>query len=278
MTHNMELATNMSRREYQELEKVQSKALKLLYSMPQSTPYWGMLSELGLKPLEYEVHYKRLMLFHNIQNSSDKRIAKQVIEQQRKYKIPNCFYEEIMNSARKLEIEPDVTNMKKSEWKKRVKAYTKMKVEREMKDKIMNMKKLRFLKAGDELRKKQYTTDCNMKEVTEIMKLRLNMVKISCNMEKKEQCRMCNECEESTEHILQCESIHEEIGWKRCEWLVETENIEELKQMMTYMCRKQFKSWTIVLSEPTHQIMNQQWTRMRKHSHTCDSRDLKDIG
>ena len=33
MTHNIELATNMSRREYQELEKVQSKALKLLYSM-----------------------------------------------------------------------------------------------------------------------------------------------------------------------------------------------------------------------------------------------------
>ena len=36
MTHNIELATKMSRREYHELEKVQSKALKLLYSMPQS--------------------------------------------------------------------------------------------------------------------------------------------------------------------------------------------------------------------------------------------------
>ena len=235
MTHNIELATNMSRREYQELEKVQSKALKLLYSMPQSTPYWGMLSELGLKPLEYEVHYKRLMLFHNIQNSSDKRIAKQVIEQQKKYKIPNCFYEEIMNSARILEIGPDVTNMKKSEWKKRVKACTKKKVEREMNARIMNMKKLRFLKAGDGLRKKQYTSECIMREVTEIMKLRLNMVKISYNMGKKEQCRMCNECEESTEHILKCESMKEQIGWKESDWLVETENVEDLKQMTTYV-------------------------------------------
>ena len=58
---------------------------------------------------------------------------------------------------------------------------------------------------------------------------------IYSNMGKKEQCRMCNECEESTEHSLQCESIHEEIGWKKCEWLVETKNIEELKQMMTYV-------------------------------------------
>ena len=88
-----------------------------------------MLSKLGLNPSEYEIHCKRLMLFHNIENSSDKRIAKQVIEQQKKYKIPNCFYEEIINSARILEIVPDVTNMKKSEWKKRVKAYTKKKVE-----------------------------------------------------------------------------------------------------------------------------------------------------
>ena len=77
-----------------------------------------------------------------------------------------------------LEIELDVANMKKSEWKKRVKACTKKKVEREMKDRITNMKKLIFLKAGDELRKKQYTSKCNMREVTEIMKLRLNMVKL----------------------------------------------------------------------------------------------------
>ena len=74
-----------------------------------------------------------------------------------------------------------------------------------------------------------------MREVTEIMKLRLNMVKISYNMGKKEQCRMCNECEESTEHIIKCESMKEEIGWKESDWLAKTENVEELKQMTTYL-------------------------------------------
>ena len=64
----------MTRREYQELEKVQSKALKLLYRMPHSIPYWGICYlNLFQKLLEYEVHYKRLMLFHNIKNSNDKR-------------------------------------------------------------------------------------------------------------------------------------------------------------------------------------------------------------
>ena len=54
-------------------------------------------------------------------------------------------------------------------------------------------------------------------------------------MGKKEQCRMCNECEESTEHILKCKSMKEEIGWKESDWLAGTENVEELKQMTTYV-------------------------------------------
>ena len=70
----------------------------IVYGMPQSTPYWGMLFELGLNPLEYEVHYKRLMLCHNLENSSDKRVAKLVIQQQEKYHMANCFYSEILNS------------------------------------------------------------------------------------------------------------------------------------------------------------------------------------
>ena len=42
LTGNMELTTNMSSREYKELEKLQSKAIQMLYGIcgkPQSTPY-----------------------------------------------------------------------------------------------------------------------------------------------------------------------------------------------------------------------------------------------
>ena len=66
----------MSSREYKELEKLQSKAIQMLYGTSQSTPYWGMSFELVINPLEYEVHYNKLMLYHNLENSSDKRVAK----------------------------------------------------------------------------------------------------------------------------------------------------------------------------------------------------------
>ena len=121
LTHNMELTTNMSSREYKELEKLQSKAIQMLYGMPRSTPYWGMLFELGLNPLEYEVHYNHIGLYHNLENSSDKRVAKQVIRQQEKYHMTNCFYSEILKSAEKIEFKLlDARQVKKATRKQQV--------------------------------------------------------------------------------------------------------------------------------------------------------------
>ena len=239
LTHNMELTTNMSSREYKELEKLQSKAIQMLYGMPQSTPYWGMLFELGLNPLEYEVHYKRLMLYHNLENSSDKRVSKQVIRQQEKYDMANCFYSEILKSAEKIEFKLlDARQVKKSTWKQQVKEKVKRKVWSIMEDKIESMKKLRFLK-GEKygLRKRRYTSECPMWEVTEIMKVRLNMVKIDGNFGKHDQCKVCGVYEESTEHILQCGVISEKMGSKISIQFVDSEDVEELRETARYMRR-----------------------------------------
>ena len=58
---------------------------------PISTLYWGMPIELGVTPLKYIINYKRLMVYHNLIHSSDKRITKQIVDQQKKYKIAKCF-------------------------------------------------------------------------------------------------------------------------------------------------------------------------------------------
>ena len=153
----------MSSREYKELEKLQSKAIQMLYGTPQSTPYWGMSFELVLNPLEYEVHYNKLMLYHNLENSSDKRVAKQVVQQKDKYHKANCFYSEILKSAEKIESKLlDARNVKKSTWKQVKKV--KQKVWSMMEDKIESMKKLMFLKRENGLRKGRYTIECPMWE------------------------------------------------------------------------------------------------------------------
>ena len=93
----------------------------------------------------------------------------------------------------------------------------------------------------EQLCETQYTSECTMKVVTEIMKLRFNVVKIKNDLVKHEQCRMCVETEESTENILKCDEISEEIRWKRSKnskWTVASGSIQEFNDMVNTSCEQ----------------------------------------
>ena len=94
ITYNMESTTNMTNKE---MEMIQGKMLRKIYNIHPSTPYWGLLIELGMKPIEYIIHSKRLMLYHNIINTKTK--AKDTIKQQMSYQIKGGFYDEIQKSS-----------------------------------------------------------------------------------------------------------------------------------------------------------------------------------
>ena len=51
----MEMASNMRKEESESerLEKMQGRALTRICGLPASTPYWGILAELGVYPLEF---------------------------------------------------------------------------------------------------------------------------------------------------------------------------------------------------------------------------------
>ena len=107
LLYNMETASNMRKGEYERLEKMQGRALRRICELPASTPYLGILAELGVYPLEFKIHQKRLMLYHNIMNSSNQRIAKQIIMQQNKDIRKNGLQQEIHDSAKVLMINDD---------------------------------------------------------------------------------------------------------------------------------------------------------------------------
>ena len=66
ITYNMKSTTNMTNKEMEDMEMIQGKMLRKIYKVPPATPYWGLLIELGMRPIEYIIHSKRLMLYHNI--------------------------------------------------------------------------------------------------------------------------------------------------------------------------------------------------------------------
>ena len=101
---------------------IQGKMWRKIYKVPPSTTYWGLLIELGMRPIEYIIHSKRLMLYHNIINTKTKRLCKNIIEQQMIYQIKGGLYEEIQKSKVFSEIgigSKTLEKMKKSTWKAR---------------------------------------------------------------------------------------------------------------------------------------------------------------
>ena len=115
ITYNMESTTNMTNKEMEDMEMIQGKMLRKIYNVPPSTPYWVLLIELGMKPIEYIIHSKRKMLYHNIINTKTKRLSKDIIEQQMIYQIKGGFYEEIQMSKVFLEIGIDSKTLEKNE-------------------------------------------------------------------------------------------------------------------------------------------------------------------
>ena len=69
ITHNLEAVNHWRKADITSLEKTQGKLLKIMLKLPDSTPYWGLLNELGIWPLEDHINYKKLMLLQNLLSS-----------------------------------------------------------------------------------------------------------------------------------------------------------------------------------------------------------------
>ena len=169
LLYNMETASNMKKGEYERLEKMQGKALRRICELLASTPYWGILAELGVYPLEFVIHQKRLMLYHNIMNSGNQRIAKKIIMQQNKDKRENGLQQEIHDSAKVLMIKDewlDTYKMSKAEWKRMVNSGVQKKLDKELERMKKIMKKMRHIKKT-RFKESAYVPKCSIRELSE---------------------------------------------------------------------------------------------------------------
>ena len=88
----MEAWQKLAKAEIQQLEKIEGKALTIIFNLPITTPYIGLIIEPGVMPAEQRINYSSLMLHHNIINSSKGRLVKQIIQEQRAQSHQNTFH------------------------------------------------------------------------------------------------------------------------------------------------------------------------------------------
>ena len=203
--HNTEAWTNLRKSDWEKLESIQGKLLRGIFGMPKTTPYWGMLYELDIIPIKLHTTYKRLMVYHNMMNSDDERVAKSIIKEQEKSKYKECWFGNMQEEAEEIGMrvnEGAVLGKLKSKWKEEVKKKIKTAFEEQALKKKDYGKKLRFLskKGSDTYLKHLHNDDARL-----ALKIRLNMVDwIETNYGRNGVCPLCGE-EDTTEHVFECE-------------------------------------------------------------------------
>ena len=145
------------------------------------------------------------MLYHNIINSSKDRLVKQIVQEQRAQNHQTTFYGKVRAIPEELNIKLEAAvAMKKSEWKRTIKDKIQERVEKEMENKT----KLRTVRE-DKWERKEYIAKCDSDLVKDIIKIRLHMWELKKNYPREEEdmeCPICNQKEDTTEHVLECQT------------------------------------------------------------------------
>ena len=209
LLHNAEAYHDYKRNEIDELEKMQGTILRQYLEVPNSTPYYGLLMETGWLTMEARLHYRKMMLFHNIMNSDERRVLKKLLLVQREENRAGTWYNNLCKTMEMYGIELNVEESSKHKWKNLVKEQIRKKTEEIVREECCKMTKARSVK-DDIFELKQYLKDLHIRSSREILLYRLHMINLPMNFKnawKQKQCPLCRQEEGTTEHYFSCPEI-----------------------------------------------------------------------
>ena len=133
---NVEGFPSYKNAEIKQLESTQLNILTNLLELPKTTSYCALLMEVGWWPMEARLSYKKLMLYHNILRSNDRRVIKKLICTQEREMRPTTWMAAVERDMVKYNIELKAKETLKSTWKSEVKRKINNEVEKELRHKF----------------------------------------------------------------------------------------------------------------------------------------------
>ena len=252
LLYNAEAFAEYTKQEIEELEKLQASMLRQLLEVPKSTSYVGILMETGWLTVEAQLDYRKLMLYHNILNSDDKRTLKKILAIQKAEDRSGTWYSSVCRLISKYSIDLDPAITIKSAWKREVKNKIREITEKEIRTKCSDSIKTRTVRRC-KYELKEYLKIHPINVAQKIMLYRLHMINIPMNYKNswmESTCPLCSGAEGDTEHFLACERTKS----LREIWSVSTLEVES-PQKMEMTARFFLDVQTLV--EP-------KWRRLRK--------------
>jgi hypothetical protein len=217
LLYNTHTWVNMTKEEMKAVDKEHYAILRKVFDQKLNTPYAGILLETGLWPYSMVIVYKRLMHFHQLIHSDERRLTRKMLINQMdgKGKGKSWYGDGVEPWIVRLglkEMEGHIEEVTKTEWKRAVKEGLDQCVQKELIGQKDKMTKLRFTRSFEI---QDYVRNCPMVKVTKIMKLKLNMIELKSNFKGKYSdvlCPACGEENETTEHALVCKEYRKLTG------------------------------------------------------------------
>ena len=207
---NSQAWTNLTKTQLIQLRTVQLKYLKRTLQVPNSTSNAFIYLELGVLPIEFEIHRRQLMFLHHIYTLPPDDPVQQIFRQQKLLPYEKNWWNGVAELLEKYDLtDADYDTICKNDWKNMVDANITDYAFQQLKDECSSMTKTYQLKY-DNFERQQYLTSCPSDIARLIFRIRGKVLNCRDNHHSSNPittCRLCNVCIETQSHTINCKKL-----------------------------------------------------------------------
>ena len=185
-----------------------------LFNTPRTTPKISLWWDLGALPIEFRIKKRKLALLFHILSLEETDLAKQIFEEQYKYKFPGLAME-ANEFIRELNLPNIIENrnlkISKQKWKNLVRQAIDDQCTSFFKSSLSKFEKIKETMKNEIFCKKKYLIDMNMIEAQTYFKFRTHMTNVKFNYKNTKQYSSdlwkydsCMTSIDTQSHILWC--------------------------------------------------------------------------
>ena len=211
MISNGQAWSHITDKDIEKLRISQLRCLKRMLKVPSSTPNAFVYMELGVLPIEYELHKKQLSYLHSVLNRPSSDPIHRMYDQQLLYSSEKNWANTIASIRITYGLptnDNEVISMSKEVWKNVVRKAVTAHALKFLKEKCRSMSKTNRLQYGDVLQVQKYLITYSFDVACVIFKLRGRTTNCRSNRGNHGECRLCGSMEESQDHCINCPSTN----------------------------------------------------------------------
>lgn len=214
--YNCEAWNNLTQEQLKELQTIQLKFLKRALHVPRSTPNALVLLELGILPIENEIHLRQLRFLHHVLTLDPHDPVKEAFEQQKLFKFERNWANEIHSLMKEYSIEvseQEISNMSLDKWKSLIKKKITHAAIIKLNEQRQSLSKGSTIPPYKSLCQQGYLSAMLSEDARTMFQIRSQI----CNTkecrkymyeEAGSECRICKTSQEDIDHVLnKCEKV-----------------------------------------------------------------------